>query len=381
MNSRAFSILGLFDSAQQLMDAIPVVKPRVAGRLDAYTPYPVHGIEQALGLRKSPIAGMVLIMGLIGAAAAIAFELWAGGVDYPIVTAGKPVFSWEAFVPIMFEVTVLFACFTAGLGMLFLLNRLPFFRHPMLRSKSMPLITKDKFALAVESDGQLLDVQAISAVLRGAGARTVEVIEETVALGPVSPRFLLRILAGIGISCLAAGYLTYWGVKLFPISPPMVHMLDQPRLDAQRESSFFQDGSGMRPPVSGTVARGQIPYNIVNQDEAAALANPLPRTDRILRQGKQAFMTYCSVCHGVLGDGVPTLTAAYGAKPANLVAHKIRDYSDGALYHVIMTGKNAMPSYDAEMAVDERWAVVHYVRVLQRALNARDADIAKETVK
>ena len=135
MNSRAFSVLGLFDSAQQLMDAIPVVKARVAGRLDAYTPYPVHGIEDALGLRKSPIAGMVLVMGLIGAVAAIAFELWAGGVDYPIITAGKPFFSWEAFVPIMFEVTVLFACFTAGLGMLLLLNRLPFFRHPMLRSK------------------------------------------------------------------------------------------------------------------------------------------------------------------------------------------------------------------------------------------------------
>ena len=191
----------------------------------------------------------------------------------------------------------------------------------------------------------------------------------------------LRILAGIAISCLAAGYLTYWGVKLFPVFPPMVHMLDQPRLDAQRESGFFKDGSGMRPPVSGTVARGQLPYTLANQDDAAALANPLPRTDRILRQGKQAFMTYCSVCHGILGDGVATLTAAYGAKPANLVAQKIRDYSDGAIYHVIMTGKNAMPSYDAELTADERWAVVHYVRVLQRALNARDADIAKETAK
>jgi mono/diheme cytochrome c family protein len=381
MNNRAFSVLGLFDSAQQLMDAIPGVKAKVGGRLDAYTPYPVHGIEDALGLRKSPIAGMVLVMGLIGAISAIAFELWVGGVDYPLVTAGKPVFSWEAFVPIMFEVTVLFACFTAGLGMLLLLNRLPFFRHPMLRSKSMPLITRDKFALAVESDGQVLDVQAISAVLRDAGARTVELIEETVAPGPVSPRFLLRIPAVLGIACLAAGYLTYWGVKLFPVFPPMVHMLDQPRLDAQRESSFFKDGSGMRPPVTGTVARGQIPYNLVNQDEAAALANPLPRTDRTLRQGKKSFMTYCSVCHGVLGDGVPTLTAAYGAKPANLVAQKIRDYSDGSIYHVIMTGKNAMPSYHAEMTADERWTVVHYVRVLQRALNARDTDIAKETAK
>jgi mono/diheme cytochrome c family protein len=381
MNSRAFSVLGLFDSAQQLMDAIPSVKARVAGRLDAYTPFPIHGIEDTLGLRKSPIAGMVLVMGLIGAVAAIAFELWAGGVDYPIMTAGKPFFSWEAFVPIMFEVMVLFACFTAGLGMLLLLNRLPGFRHPMLRSGSMPLITRDKFALAVESDGQALDVRAISLVLRDAGAGTVEIIEENAAPGPVSPRFLLRILAGIAISCVAAGYLTYWGVKLFPVFPPMVHMLDQPRLDAQRESGFFKDGSGMRPPVSGTVARGRLPYTLANQDDAAALANPLPRTAGNLRQGKHAFMTYCSVCHGILGDGVATLTAAYGAKPANLVAQKIREYSDGAIYHVVRAGKNTMPSYEAELNEDERWAAVHYVRVLQRALNARDTDIPKETAK
>jgi len=157
-------------------------------------------------------------------------------------------------------------------------------------------------------------------------------------------------------------------------------MLDQPRLDAQRESGFFKDGSGMRSPVPGTVARGRLPYTVVNQDDAAALANPLPRTAENLRQGKQAFMTYCAVCHGILGDGVATLTAAYGAKPANLVAQKIREYPDGAIYHVIRTGKNAMPSY-AELNDDERWAAVHYVRVLQRALNARDADIPKETAK
>ena len=78
---------------------------------------------------------MVLIMGIIGAIAGIGLQLWTSGVDYPQMTAGKPYFSWEAFIPITFELMVLFACFTAGLGMLLLLNRLPFFRHPMLRIK------------------------------------------------------------------------------------------------------------------------------------------------------------------------------------------------------------------------------------------------------
>jgi len=378
MTDRAFSVLGMFDSAQRLMAAIPAVKARVQGRLEAYTPYPIHGMAEALGLRKSPVGGMVFIMALIGAISTLAFELWTGGIDYPLMTAGKPVLSWEAYIPIMFEVTVLFACFTAGLGMLLLLNRLPFFRHPMLRSKSMPLITRDKFALAVEADGLPLDVEAIMAVLRAAGAGSVEVIERLAPIGPVSAAFLLRVVLGIAMSCLVAGYLTYWGVKLFPVAVPMVHMLDQPRLDPQRESAFFADGSGMRLPVAGTIARGHILYTIPDRDAAAALANPLPRTERVLRQGKQAFVTYCSVCHGILGNGVPTLTSAYGAKPANLVAQTIRDYPDGKIHHAIAMGRNAMPPYAVDVTEDERWAIVHYVRVLQRALNARDGDLPKE---
>ena len=380
-DSRVFCILGIFDSPRILMEAIPKVKGRVTGRLDAYTPYPIHGIEKALGLKKSPVGGMVFLMGLIGAVAALGFELWTSGVDYPVMTAGKPYFSWEAFVPIMFEATVLFATFTAGLGMLFLLNRLPSFRHPMLQSKSMPLITRDRFALAVEADGQTLDVGAVSAVLRSAGASAVEVVEEPVRPGPVVPAFYVRIVAAIGIACCLAGLLTYWAVKLFPVLPPMVHMLDQPRLDPERESAFFKDGFGMRMPVNGTVARGSMPYTIESQDRAAGLVNPEPRTAAVLKRGRQAFMTYCSVCHGVLGNGTPTLTKAYGAKPANLVSQTIQDYADGSIYHVIMTGKNAMPSYSAELSVEERWAAVHYVRVLQRALNARDTDIPKETSK
>ena len=132
MSESTFAVLGLFDSADALMNAIPAVRARGLGRLEAYTPYPIHGIDDALGLRRSPLGGMVLVMGILGALTALGFECWMSAVDYPIVTGGKPLFSWQAFVPIMFEVTVLFATFTAGLGMLLLLNRLPFFGHPVL---------------------------------------------------------------------------------------------------------------------------------------------------------------------------------------------------------------------------------------------------------
>jgi mono/diheme cytochrome c family protein len=373
-NGRIFSVLGLFDNAQLLMQAIPEVKTRVTARLEAYTPFPIHGIEKALGLRKSPIAGMVLVMGIIGAISALAFQLWTSGSDYPLIAAGKPCFSWEAFIPITFELTVLFATFTAGLGMLFLLSRLPFFRHPMLRSGSMPFITRDKFALAVESSGETLDADAIAAVLKQAGANSVEVIEAPAPIGPLSPKFLATVLLAIGICSGGAGYLTYWAMKLFPVTVPIVHMLDQRRLYPQRSDLFFKDRFGMRMPVRETVMRGSMPYTIASEDQAGGLVNPLPRTEKVLNQGKQAYTNYCSVCHGILGNGATSLTAAYGAKPANLVSRSMIELADGKIYHVIMTGKNAMPSYSPDLPANERWAAVHYVRVLQRAMNAKDSD-------
>jgi len=380
-DKRVFSVLGLFDGAQYLLEAIHRIKEELAAgkagakaHLEAYTPYPVHEIDKALGLRKSPIGGMVFVMALLGAVSALALEMWTSGIDYPQLTAGKPYFSWEAFVPILFELTVLFATFTAGLGMLLLLNRLPLFRHPMLRSKSMPFITRDKFALAIESGGSDLDIEKAEVLLREAGAQTIEVVEAPSPVAPASPKLLVFTLMAIGMSCLVAGCLTYWGVKLFPATVPMAHMLNQPKLIAQHSSDVFKDGFGMRMPVAKTVSRGSIPYTIEKQEEAANLMNPLPRTENVLMQGKRVFTNHCVMCHGILGEGDSTLGPAYGAKPANLVSQQMVELSDGEIYHVVRMGKNAMPSYSADLEEQERWAVVHYVRVLQRALNAKDED-------
>jgi mono/diheme cytochrome c family protein len=380
---KAFAAVGTFGSARALVDAIPKVRGRTAGRLEAYTPYPVHGLDAALGLRRSPLGGMVLVMGLIGGASALAFQGWTSAIDYPVVTGGKPTFSWQAFVPILFEITVLFATFTAGLGMLLLLNRLPFFGHPMLRSKAMAGVTRDRFALAIERDpkGGEIDVEAARTALLEAGAESVEVLPLAERAPPASPRALLRAAGGIAAACFAAGLALYWGVKLFPVLPPMVRMLDQPRVSPQRESAFFADRSSMRLPPAGTVARGHLPYPFTNQDDAAVLANPLPRTIESFRKGKAVYNVRCALCHGPTGDGTlngqPPLGSAFGAKPANLISDQIREYPDGKIYHAIAAGKNTMPSYAAELGEDERWAAVLYVRALQRAQNAKDEDMER----
>jgi mono/diheme cytochrome c family protein len=127
--------------------------------------------------------------------------------------------------------------------------------------------------------------------------------------------------------------------------------------------------------VQGTVARSYLPLGAVTQEEAAALPNPLPRTNAVFALGKAAFTDRCAVCHGALGNGAGSLTAAYTAKPANLQAQQFRDYPDGKIYWVIVNGKNAMPSHAADLTPDQRWAVVHHLRALQRAQNAKDEDL------
>jgi mono/diheme cytochrome c family protein len=378
MSERPSIVIGLFDSADALMTAIDGVKPKQLGKLEAYTPYAIHGIDEALGLRRSPVGAMVMVMGILGALTAFGFQYWMSAVDYPIVTGGKAPWSWEAFVPIMFEVTVLFATFTAGLGMLFLLNKLPFFGHPVLASKAIAGITRDRFALAVEADSkgaEHFNAQAAQAALTAAGALNVEVLAVPRQSPVFDSVFLLRVIGGISAACLVSGFIMYWTIKLFPVLPPMSHMLDQPRLGPQQSSRFFKDGHGMQMPVPGTVARGNLPLGAVTQDEAAVLLNPLPRTEQVLSVGKQKFTERCVVCHGSLANGVGSLTAAYGAKPANLQSQQFRDYSDGKIYWVIVNGKNAMPSHAADLNVDQRWSVVHYVRALQRAQNAKDEDV------
>lgn len=372
---KAYAVLGVFDSPDALLAAIPPVKAKQLGKVEAYTPYPIHGIDDVLGLRRSPLGGMVLVMGILGALTAFGFQYWISAIDYPIVTGGKPVDSWEAFIPIMFEVTVLFATFTAGLGMLLLLNRLPFFGHPILTAKAMRGITRDRYALAIEAPKGDLDVELAKAALGAAGATELEVLEVPDAAPILTYRFISRSLIAIALVCAVVGTGLHLLIKVFPTVRPMVNMQDQPRLDAQMESRFFKDGKGMRTPVAGTVARGHLPLGVKTEAESPALVNPLPTTPETFALGRKAYQHRCTACHGPTGNGLNALSAAYGAKPANLQAEQFRNLKDGQIFWVIRKGKNSMPDHAAALSETESWAVVHYVRALQRAQNARPEDL------
>jgi cytochrome c5 len=372
----AFAVVGLFSRPDKILAAAKQLRSRKLGRLEAYTPYPVHGLDSALGMEPSGLGKMVLAMGVLGAILALAFEGWVSAIDYPLVVGGKPLFSWQAFVPVVFEVTVLFATFTAGLAMLFLFNKLPFFGHPVLHSPVIKKITRDKLALSIERDRDSFDVESARQALADLGAESVEVVPVPPVERPLTLVSFLRTTGAIVAACVVAGVGAFFAIKAMPIVPPMVRMQDQPKLNAFKTSDFFSDHRGMRLPVPDTVARGHLPPAFTTPEEAGSmLANPLPLTEKTAERGRKVFGDHCAICHGSVGDGKPLLSRAYGGQPKNLISSEVREKTDGYLYGVIVRGKNAMPSYAPDLDENDRWAAVHYIRVLQRSQDAKDEDL------
>jgi mono/diheme cytochrome c family protein len=131
----------------------------------------------------------------------------------------------------------------------------------------------------------------------------------------------------------------------------------------------------MRIPVEGTIPRGYTPYHFTSPEEAGkALKNPLQPTRAVLVRGQVMFNTYCIECHGAagLGDGpvVPKIP-----RPPSLQSDKIRTWPDGSIFHLITRGQNVMPSYASQILPEDRWAIVHYIRVLQRSQNPTAEDL------
>ncbi len=147
-------------------------------------------------------------------------------------------------------------------------------------------------------------------------------------------------------------------------------------LKAQKEGS-------MRPLPEGVIPRGFRPYEIATMDEAKAHLNPVPRTKDVLEQGQKLFNVYCIVCHGQNGEGnglvaaQPNWPRPLFPRPPTLQSEKIRDYKDGQIFHIMTLGQNLMPSYAEKLSEDERWAIVHYIRVLYRAKHPSDEDMKK----
>ena len=171
-----YGLLAEFATPADLYHACERVRDAGFTRWDAHTPFPIHGLEGAMGLRRSPLPWIVLGMALLGAALAFGLQWWVHAVAYPLVISGKPYFAWPAFVPITFELGVLFGAFGAVLGML-ALNRLPMHYHPLFNSKIFERVSDDAFFISIESWDPKFDSANTRTLLEGVGAKRVELVE------------------------------------------------------------------------------------------------------------------------------------------------------------------------------------------------------------
>jgi hypothetical protein len=148
--SHRYGLLGEFDSANQLIRAAEKVRDAGYKHIDAYTPFPVEGLSEALGLKRNKVPLITLIGGLCGGLGGFAFQYWVNVVSYPQNIGGRPYNSWPAFIPVTFEMTILFASLFAVFGML-ALNGLPQPHHPLFNVERFKMASTDRFFLCIES--------------------------------------------------------------------------------------------------------------------------------------------------------------------------------------------------------------------------------------
>lgn len=170
-------VLGEFETPEALMSAAERV--RAAGYIhwDCYTPYPVHGLDDKMGVKPTALPWVVLGGGFTGFLTGLLMQWWMNAIDYPLVISGKPLWSVPANIPVMFELTILFSAFGAFLGML-AMNGLPRFHRPHFKSERFRRATDDRFFIGIEARDRSFDRTKSGELLRSLGATHVELIEE-----------------------------------------------------------------------------------------------------------------------------------------------------------------------------------------------------------
>lgn len=376
MSKTLYAVTGLFDKPDDIIKAAKAAVKTGYKKFDVNTPYPVHGMDDAMGLPPSKLGYVALIIGLMGASFAL-FAMWyINTIDYPQVIGGKPLFPLPALIPITFEVTVLSASVMTVLIMLFVFFKLPNNSHPIHDTEYMRRVSSDKYGILIMADDPRFDEYKVKSFLEDIDAKDITSVyydEEEISSRPgiFEPKFIIFLIV-VGVINSATVYFVY--NKLLYM-PPFDFMEKQSKVIPQDEDVYFADNFSMRLPVQGTVARGDLPYFYKNNPDRAGaeLVNPLLPTKSNLAKGEQKYNSFCSPCHGYLGNGESRMRNQFPIPPS-LNSEKVRTWSDGRIYHVIVEGQNTMPSYSRQTTEDERWNIIQYIRALQRSQNARETD-------
>ncbi len=393
---RLHGVLGEFESPAALIAACEKVRDAGFTRWDAHSPFPIHGIDEAIGIRMTRLPWLVFALGATGCGVGIGLQWWANATDaldfswlptfvqgYDYRVSGKPAWSFPANIPVIFELTVLLAAFGAFFGML-VRNNLPQFSQPILHNRRFRgNVTTDGYYIAIDAADPLFEESRAGQFLTGNGALAVERIEDVPSEPLRLPWFkpvatAAAVVALIPVAIIARA----WTAKS---ESPRIHIIqdmdNQEKYKAQAAMPLFADKRAMRPAVPGAVARGEarLDDHYERGLVGGAYATEFPArddfavTDELLRRGQQRFGIYCAPCHGLDGSGngpVNVRATELGGSwvpAADLVDDERRARPVGQIYNTITNGIRTMPAYADKLTPEDRWAVVAYVRALQHA--------------
>lgn len=160
---------------------------------------------------------------------------------------------------------------------------------------------------------------------------------------------------------------------------PIPDMRVQPKVKPEAASAVFADGMGMRTPVEGTVAQGRLKadeaFYTGKTAQGFVAKAPVEVTEATLKRGQERFNVFCSACHDRAGSGRGMTVQRGFPPPVDLAGERVRNFADGQIFDVVTHGVRNMPSYAAQIPEDDRWAIVGWVRVLQRSQHATTADV------
>ena len=170
-------VLAEFEDVDSVMKAAKAVNRAGYVRWDVHSPFPIHGIDRAMGTKPTILPKLVLGAGLTGLVIAIVLQWYANVYDYPFFISGKPLWDFPNNIPVMFELTVLFSALTAVFGML-LLNRLPMLYNPLFRIQRFRRVTADRFFIVIDTSDPKFNMNQTTSMLRELGATAIEKVED-----------------------------------------------------------------------------------------------------------------------------------------------------------------------------------------------------------
>jgi len=169
-------LMAEFDSPEHLVDAARRTFAAGYRRMDAYSPFPVDGLAEAIGFHRTSVPLIVLIGGILGCVGGFFLQYWAAVIDYPINIGGRPLNSWPSFIPVTFELTILLAALFAFFGVL-ALNGLPMPYHPVFNVERFELATRNRFFLCIEAADPRFDLEATRRFLDEIGSLGTYAVE------------------------------------------------------------------------------------------------------------------------------------------------------------------------------------------------------------